>query len=141
MVDNLNVVRECRKTFRSATFSPPDYAYAVWWQIWRASREHRHECYWVPSHGKKPEWECPVPGLSTATARQLNEAADEAATAAQNADISARGVSASKRALEEAERWACSQLSFLNATSSAFVSDKFAGALDSFLDVGFPENH
>jgi hypothetical protein len=61
--------------------APAHSELAAFWHRVHALLPEGSVCHWIPSHGKLPSWSSPIPGLSTADARQLNAFADEAACA------------------------------------------------------------
>ena len=72
---------------------------------------------WVPSHGKRLDWQPPL-SLDDRRCRDLNDKADRAAN--QRRDSRAQGSSrvAWHRRLEEAERWEVAAISAAAASSA-----------------------
>ena len=111
LVDNLGVRNRAEMIFRGAR---PNSAwhYAFWRRTAANCMGRSHRSVWIPSHGKRPDWQPPadVPA-SAAQCRGLNKRADEECTAQAEAWKEVRRPFVQAR--EEAEAWSAKALRVL----------------------------
>eukprot|EP00928_Gymnodinium_smaydae_P065478 TRINITY_DN4861_c0_g1_i1.p2 TRINITY_DN4861_c0_g1~~TRINITY_DN4861_c0_g1_i1.p2 ORF type:complete len:1358 (-),score=164.81 TRINITY_DN4861_c0_g1_i1:1259-5332(-) len=123
IIDNKHVVDMAKSLLRSP--SRPLQAFSERGELWQRTQQLLHglaqhttvEVGWVPSHGKSTEWVAPQ-AVDTALWRQLNEAADLAATS-----ISARAYAARQHERDASDAADASTATMLTATAA--VLDKF----------------
>ena len=81
-IDNMNVVRSLQR-LRHGSTRLGSYRASCWRTALEATALAPSEAHWIPSHGKRPEWQAPAAG-DTERWREANDLADKAATEGLN---------------------------------------------------------
>ena len=101
----------------------PRYGFQRWLDL-KAHVQHdmKHDCEWIPSHDKRPDW-TPLHSIITAQqARKLNAAADEQATGFSNKQKRILGIDNYEQRLQRAHTWSANACNRLVTSHKAWLA-------------------
>jgi hypothetical protein len=120
IIDNKAVVNIFRKLLGETT-ECQNAATATGRTFWTCRRSAAFSAQWIPSHGKRRVWRSSQPGVSVEQARELNRAADAAATRELERPERDSHTEDTKQKVKLARQWATVRLIRMECMSSQYV--------------------
>ena len=135
IIDNKSVQSALQTIFSGGSFLLPRYGFGRWAEILQLIQGRSHRTYWLPSHGKRYDWQPPPSsGGDADTWRRLNDVADARSTWGLEKSNKYFQAARIKRQCSEGESWAKANLERLRNMSGWYIRehDSDGKAADSF---------
>ena len=121
IIDNRSVLDALCRLLQD-TFVLPKYGFGRWVDARRYLLGRAHRAFWVPSHGKRPQWTASADGPGSSQQwREANNAADQAAARGAARQVTRYQLAAFDARCEEAEAWAARALQRLHDAAEVYT--------------------